>query len=227
MFDKKEYLKKWNKEHPTYQKELRQKNLERIRERDRLHYQRNKDKIKARINKQWNNKKQEYNAQRRERYQKDREIILQRNKEYYQNNKKTIIESNKKYHKKNQNKIKEWNKNFNKKWYKENKQRIQIIKKEYMKNNPDILLKSQLNYLTKLADGFSLTSHQYKLALSAWSKTIRRRDQICVICGSTEKLNAHHIIHRAKNPELSFVKNNGVLLCKKHHDEVHEKNLNI
>lgn len=227
MFDQKQYLKKWHDDHPNYQKELRQRNLEQIRERDRLHYQKNKEKIKKRNNKQWQTKKEKYNVQRRERYQKDKELILQRNKEYYQKNRSKILETNKEYHKNNSNKIKKWNSDFNKKWYRENKQRIQLIKKEYIKNNPEILLKSQLNYLTKLARKFSLTSHQYKLALSAWAKIIKKRDHVCVICGSTEKLNAHHIIHRAKNPELSFIQNNGLLLCKKHHDEVHEKNLNI
>ena len=44
MFNRLEYQREWHKEHPNYQKELRQKNLAKIRERDRNQYHNNIEK---------------------------------------------------------------------------------------------------------------------------------------------------------------------------------------
>jgi len=193
MFDQKEYLKKWHQEHPNYQKELRQKNLEKIRERDRLYYQKNRNKIKVKINKQWHKKKDEYNTQRRNRYQKDREIILQRNKINFQKN--------------------------GKKYYRRQKEQQQI----WRKNNPEKVLDWTIKLLKKEAKSFDLSVMEYKMALLAWSKTVRKRDKVCQVCGSSKELHAHHIIHRSKQPELSFNINNGITLCKNCHYESHNK----
>ena len=193
MFDQKEYLKRWHKEHPNYQKELRQRNLERIRERDRLHYQKNREKIKAKINRQWQKKKNEYNAQRRNRYQKDKKIIQQRNKISFQKN--------------------------GKKYYMSQKDQ----QKKWRENNPDKVLNWSVKLLKKEAKSFNLSVIEYKMALMAWSKTVRKRDKVCQVCGADKELQAHHIIHRSKNPELSFNINNGITLCKFCHNEAHYK----
>lgn len=50
-----------------------------------------------------------------------------------------------------------------------------------------------------------------------WSKAIKERDGYkCVICGSTLKLNSHHLIAR-ENHICKFDINNGITLCTKHH----------
>lgn len=193
MFDKKKYLKKWHQEHPNYQKELRQKNLERIRERDRIHYQKNRDKIKAKINRQWNKKKDEYNKQRRNRYHKDKQIIQQRNKINFQKN--------------------------GKKYYRNQK----LQQQQWRKDNPEKVLDWSIKLLKKEAKSFDLSVTEYKMALLAWSKTVRKRDKVCQVCGTDKDLQAHHIIHRSKQPELSFNLNNGITLCKKCHNESHNK----
>jgi len=50
-----------------------------------------------------------------------------------------------------------------------------------------------------------------------WAKKVKERDNnMCVVCGSTERLNAHHIIPR----EIKDTKHNldnGISLCPKHH----------
>lgn len=50
-----------------------------------------------------------------------------------------------------------------------------------------------------------------------WGKSVKNRDDWkCVICGSTERVNAHHLIVR-ENHETKFDINNGLTLCPKHH----------
>ena len=50
-----------------------------------------------------------------------------------------------------------------------------------------------------------------------WSHAVKLRDGFkCVICGETERLNAHHIIVR-ENPEVKYDILNGLSLCPTHH----------
>ena len=50
-----------------------------------------------------------------------------------------------------------------------------------------------------------------------WAKQVKERDNWeCVICGSSLRLNAHHIIAR-ENHETKFDIENGLSLCPKHH----------
>ena len=50
-----------------------------------------------------------------------------------------------------------------------------------------------------------------------WARQVKERDGLrCVICGSPERLNAHHIIVR-ENHETKFDVQNGISLCPKHH----------
>lgn len=219
-----EYQRKWHKEHPNYQKELRQKNLERMRERDRKHYHNNIGIERERNRRYQEKNKDEINARRRQRYQENqerKEIILKRNRERSQKNKDEILKKNEEYREKNKERIYDWNNQFNKKWYRENKERIKEVKREYRENNPEIILKSQINYLNRLSIPFKLTAMQYKRALMAWAKVIKKRDKSCLVCGTNDGLDAHHIIHRSKYPELSFVENNGAMLCGIHHKEAH------
>ena len=54
-----------------------------------------------------------------------------------------------------------------------------------------------------------------------WRKRIIQRDGACVICGSTDKLEAHHIKPFADYPELRMDENNGITLCEKCHKRLH------
>lgn len=50
-----------------------------------------------------------------------------------------------------------------------------------------------------------------------WAKAIKDRDgQKCVICGSNERLNSHHIIPRELH-DTKYDIENGITLCVKHH----------
>lgn len=59
-----------------------------------------------------------------------------------------------------------------------------------------------------------------KLALKQWAIKIKERDgYTCQLCGETDRtiLEAHHMKHRSKFPELQFDFNNGITLCLKCH----------
>ena len=54
-----------------------------------------------------------------------------------------------------------------------------------------------------------------------WRKKVYTRDKYTCRwpnCNSHKKLNAHHIKTWADNPGLRFDTNNGITLCKYHHD---------
>lgn len=63
---------------------------------------------------------------------------------------------------------------------------------------------------------------QYKL----WRKNVYKRDKFTCQwpgCGDKKKLNAHHIKTWSQYPSLRFVTDNGITLCKAHHQMI--KNL--
>ena len=88
-----------------------------------------------------------------------------------------------------------------------------LSKQKWKKNNPDKVLQSYLKY-RKEHDFYE------RWALLFWSKTIRKRDKVCQICGDVATV-AHHLLFKSKYPELMFNLNNGIALCKQHHKEIH------
>lgn len=49
-----------------------------------------------------------------------------------------------------------------------------------------------------------------------WAKAVKERDGSCVICGSTKRLNAHHVLPR-ENLKTKHDILNGITLCPLHH----------
>ena len=49
-----------------------------------------------------------------------------------------------------------------------------------------------------------------------WAQQVKERDKSCIICGQTERLNAHHLIPR-EIEEFKHDLDNGVSLCPSHH----------
>jgi len=54
-----------------------------------------------------------------------------------------------------------------------------------------------------------------------WSKAIRRRDSICVICGCADNLEAHHLFSTVSKPEFCLSPENGITICTTHHQDFH------
>lgn len=58
----------------------------------------------------------------------------------------------------------------------------------------------------------------------AWtelSAKLREDRGCCEVCGSAEKLNAHHCIHRRARKGLLLEERNIVVLCARHHFALH------
>ena len=151
-------------------------------------------------------KRREY---QREYYQKNKD----KRREYEQKNKDKRRERKREYDQKNKDKRREY--------YQKNKDKI----REYHQKNPEIRLKANKRLITKLARKCKVTIEVYMYALMAWSKNIKKIYPVCQYCGSNHELNSHHIIHKAKYPELSLNVNNGITLCSQCHYEVHGKNV--
>jgi len=65
----------------------------------------------------------------------------------------------------------------------------------------------------------------YNLARMKWGRAVKKRDGLkCVICYSTQKLEAHHILTVNKHPELALILHNGITLCHSCHWDEHRLN---
>ena len=189
-----------------YHKKYYQENKERKKEYDKKYRQENKEEIKEHHKKY---------------YQENKEEIKEYSKKYRQENKEKYQEYSKKYRQEN----KERKKEYHKKYYQENRDILIKKKKEYHKNNPEVNLKYKMKALAILGKEFKLLSWDYKYALISWTKSVRKiLGEYCSICGSKDGLNSHHIFPKAIHPKLSLNINNGIPLCKEHHQEVHRLN---
>lgn len=57
---------------------------------------------------------------------------------------------------------------------------------------------------------------------AAWAYEVRERDRFaCRLCGSTEGIEAHHIVPWDADVSQRFNPNNGITLCRLHHDRIH------
>lgn len=59
--------------------------------------------------------------------------------------------------------------------------------------------------------------------LNNWALQVKKRQPFCVICGSKEGLEAHHIIPVSHSKRYEYIDTNGISLCKKCHYLVHNK----
>ena len=66
-----------------------------------------------------------------------------------------------------------------------------------------------------------------KVSAAKWSKLVRERDgNRCAVCGSTEKIEAHHIEGKAEAPGKARDIRNGIALCRKCHRAAHGGSFN-
>lgn len=90
-------------------------------------------------------------------------------------------------------------------------------------NNPEKYLKYKQTYYKKHSDQIGIDGFDFASALWHWRLTVRKRDKNCQVCGD-KNIECHHIFYLSKYPKLSLNENNGIVLCKKHHRELHKLN---
>jgi len=130
----------------------------------------------------------------------------QKEKERLRSKQRTANGEYSNYHKNN----KEERNAYTSQWRKENPD----YSKNWAKNNPVSIYKSAKKYAEKHSSFYN------KMSLKAWGDIIKRVWNNCIICGSTEKLEAHHVKPKAQFPELALEIDNGITLCKKCHNEI-------
>lgn len=65
-----------------------------------------------------------------------------------------------------------------------------------------------------------------KLAHAAWSRYVRTRDGKCLMCGTTDSLEAHHgVVPQKRGNSTRFLPDNGFALCWYEHRIVYHKGL--
>jgi ribosomal protein L37AE/L43A len=65
-----------------------------------------------------------------------------------------------------------------------------------------------------MARGYKYNSSEYKL----WRDAVYKRDRHnCRLCGSSGKINAHHIFRKTDYPHLAHKVSNGIVLCEDCH----------
>lgn len=56
-----------------------------------------------------------------------------------------------------------------------------------------------------------------------WARQVKERDGCCQMCGSTENLEAHHLVPKALIPDYALVLGNGIALCNSCHKDIHKE----
>lgn len=121
----------------------------------------------------------------------------------------------------------EWRKNNPEKqramgrdWDRKNKEKRRELNREWKKNNPELYKASQKKAMKKLnVANREITSY----SLNAWAEQVKD-GKGCEVCGSTERVEAHHIFPKSIFPEKALQVDNGVALCYYHHKEHHKNN---
>lgn len=138
---------------------------------------------------------------------------------------------------------------YSKKYKQKNKERIKIQQAEY-KQRPEVKLRRRLyiqieeikqknrewqskynkspkgkqKRLIREKTYLQNRKNGYRWLLHLWSKLVKERDIFkCKICESICD-DSHHIFAKSKYPGLEFNINNGISLCIKHHNEIHDLN---
>lgn len=103
-------------------------------------------------------------------------------------------------------------------WEKANPEKYSKRHNDWQRANPEKRAEHKKRYMLKLN---LANKHISRRTLDAWSAQVRERDTACLYCGSTNKLNAHHILSKSKHPDHALFLNNGITLCEPCHIQEH------
>lgn len=112
------------------------------------------------------------------------------------------------------------------------------IAKSIGSEKSDVFTLLDRGFLQEVDDGFYITdwcennnigatakkrnNYQYR----QWRLRILKRDKCCQQCGNMDDLEVHHIKHFSEYPELRTDDNNGIVLCRKCHRNLHRSKKN-
>jgi len=202
-------------------------------------YHKNKDYHNSRAKKNYSKYKKKILARSNKRYADNKVVILQKRKDdrsknikkarrksnkYYQENKIHLAaEERKRYYEKREERCKKTRASY----YKNKVKRTKQIKK-YNQEHPEVKRRSWEKRYAKESYALEVTSDAYRYMIMAWKGVLMKRDnKCCVYCGAKgkrAKLEAHHIIYKRTQIKLALKENNGCILCRKCHVELHSLN---
>lgn len=59
--------------------------------------------------------------------------------------------------------------------------------------------------------------------VNSWKQKVKQRDKVCQCCGSTERLEVHHVSPLSVYPTLGTDVHNGMVLCQTCHRDYHKQ----
>jgi len=195
--------------------------------RAKKNYPKYKKKILIREKKRYYEKRDEILKSQRDKRAADPKTARKKDNEYYQKNKIHLAaEEKKRYYKERELRCEK----SRKKWSTKDefrKKRTKQIKK-YNELNPEVQRRAWEKRYANESYAFEVTSDAYRYMIMAWKGVIMKRDEKkCVYCGAKgkkSKLEAHHIIYKRTQIKLALNENNGCILCRNCHKELHRLN---
>lgn len=73
------------------------------------------------------------------------------------------------------------------------------------------------NWRSKLPELAGIVADRNDREVADWRQRVLKRDKVCQRCGTSKKLEAHHIVQWALSPELRLAVSNGEALCESCH----------
>lgn len=91
---------------------------------------------------------------------------------------------------------------------------VRIEKRQEYKKNPQKQREYMIRYYEKYPEKAKEHTRNYNILRDLWSKSIKELDgNKCIVCNSTENLEAHHLFSVSVFPELELTPENGITLC--------------
>ena len=180
-----------------------------------------KKKILARATKRYDEKKVEILKTAKEKRLANPNKARRKANKYYDKNKVHLAtEERKRYYKNREERCKK-----TAIAYQKNKAKRTRQIKRYNQMHPEVRRRSLEKRYARESYAFEVTSDAYRYMIMAWKGVLMKRDNhCCVYCGAKGKrarLEAHHIIYKKTQIKLALKENNGCILCKNCHKELH------
>ena len=103
----------------------------------------------------------------------------------------------------------------------------ELINRGYISENDDEIYKYKIVHWYENNGVGETAKKRNNYEYRKWRQKVIERDGCCMMCGSVENLQAHHIKEFSKYPKLRLVLQNGITLCEKCHINLHKSNKGV